>query len=181
MNQHELVSKWSHVITDLPVPTWSEPWTLAALAEMSSTSNTILEMGCFMGMSTLVMLRANPNVHIWSCDIFSAFEFNKELASFLLKDYINQGRCELIRGTSDTAADMLQHMQGSIDGMFIDGAHDTVNVKNDIKNLIPLLRGGRYALGHDFDIPHNDVALGVIQSGITYDVPYPRVWRHQKP
>lgn len=46
---------------------------------------------------------------------------------------------------------------------------------------MPFLKSGGEMCGHDFDVPHNDVAKGVIASGIAYDVPIPRMWRHTKP
>jgi hypothetical protein len=76
---------------------------------------------------------------------------------------------------------MLQHMKGKIDYCWVDDGHATEDVLRDIHSLLPLLRAGGEMFGHDFEVPHNDVALGVIRSGIKYDIAVPRVWRHIKP
>lgn len=172
-----LITKWQLEISDLPVPTWTEPWCLAYCAEKASQSDFAVEVGTFMGMSALVMLRANPRLHLWCVDIFSAFEFNKQLVEYFLKDYIKQGRCELIKGTSDKAAEMLFHMSGRLDSVWVDGSHATVDVLKDIKNLYPLIRNGGEIYGHDFDSnPFNDVAQAVMQCGLPYTIPVPRLW-----
>jgi hypothetical protein len=75
---------------------------------------------------------------------------------------------------------MLGHMAGKIDFVFVDDGHETWQVKQDIEYMLPLIRRGGILCGHDFDTPHNDVAMGVIQSGISFDIAVPRVWRHIK-
>lgn len=129
-----------------------------------------------MGMSAWAMLKTNPTLHLWCVDIFAAFEFNKELVEYFLRDSIKMGRCELIKGTSDKAAPMLEHMRGKLDFVWVDGSHATEDVLRDIRNFMPLIRPGGEMFGHDFDVPHNDVAKAVIQSGYNYTIPVPRLW-----
>ena len=165
---------------DFEIPTWTEPMTLDYLAKLAWQSRLAIELGTYFGASARVMLRSNPNLHLWSVDHFAVFG-SRQISEMFLHQWIQSGNCELITGDSSTAAKMLQHMAGKIDFVFVDDGHETPQVLADIRNMLPLIRSGGLLVGHDFDIPHNDVALGVIQSGIKYDVPIPRLWRHQKP
>lgn len=175
-----LIEKWQHVLRDCKIPTWTEMHAKAYLCEVASRSEYMVEIGTFFGASAEVMLKANPKLHLWCVDIFSAFEFNEQLCAHLLAPFIKEGRCELIKGTSDRAADMLQHMKGKLDAVWIDGCHLTECVIQDIANFLPLLKPGAELLGHDFDQPFNDVAFGVIKSKIDYKLPVPRLWSHFK-
>lgn len=181
MTPDELIKKWQHVIGVHPIPTWTEAASLAYCAEVASHSSLMIEIGSFVGCSAKVMLAANPKLHLWCVDIFTAFEFNYEVCAYFLKDEIRDGRCELIRGDSSKAAKMLAHLAGKIDAVWVDGCHATYCVKQDIQNMLPLLKSGGELFGHDFEVPHNDVALGVIQSKFSYEIVVPRVWSHIKP
>ena len=162
------------------IPTWTEAETLRYLQHLAINSQFIIELGCYFGASARAMLRANPNLHLWSVDHFAVFG-SRQISEMFLFRWIKSGNCELITGDSRTAALMLEHMKGKIDAAFVDDGHETHQVLADIQNMLPLIKSGGLLVGHDFDIPHNDVALGVIQSGISYDIVVPRVWRHIKP
>lgn len=181
MTESELITKWGWLLGVHPIPTWTEPASLAYCAEVASKSNVMVEIGSYLGVSAKVMLAANPKLHLWCVDVFTAFAFNYETTAYFLRDEIKQGRCELIVGDSNRAADMLQHV--ALDACWIDGCHATECVKQDIRRFLPLLRSGGILFGHDFDLPHNDVALGVIASlpmdKVTF--PVPRVWQYIKP
>lgn len=126
------------------------------------------------------MLEANPNLHLWSVDKFEVFG-TKQITELFLAPWIASGNCEIIVGDSTTAANMLQHMKGKIDLIFVDDGHQDWQVELDIKNFLPLLSPNGVLCGHDFDIPHNDVARGVIKSGIKYTLPVPRLWQYLCP
>lgn len=177
----ELVKKWQHVLDQCKIPTWTEPHCLAYCAEVASKSTVMVEVGTYVGASAQVMLRANPALHLWCVDHFQAFAFNKEICAMMLREEIEQGRCELIQAQSDIAGEMLQHMGGKIDGVWIDDGHATEDVKRDIRSFLPLVKSGGELFGHDFDIPHNDVAFGVIQSLPSYEIKVPRLWSYIKP
>lgn len=173
----QLKEKWKDVIYDLPVPTWTEPECLAICAENASHSDHAVEIGTYMGMSALTMLRASPQLHLWCVDIFTAFEFNQDVAAYFLRDYIKQGRCELIRGNSDRARSMLNHMVGKLDLVWVDGSHATEDVLKDMYNFMPMIRPGGLMTGHDFDVnPYNNVAQAVLKSGYKFTLPFPRLW-----
>lgn len=179
MNGDELVKKWQPVLDQAAhIFTWTEPASLAYCAEIASRSKVAVELGTYMGASALVMLRANPNLHLWCVDTFAVAGTHKVCEHFLGKE-IFEGRCELITGDSRRAAGML--VGNHLDMVWVDDGHATEDVKRDISCFLPLLRSGGVMFGHDFDVPHNDVALGVIASLPSWEIPVPRVWSYVKP
>lgn len=181
MNPDELVKKWEHRLElTTAIPTWTEPHALAYCAEIASRSLFMVELGTYMGASAAVMLNANPRLHLWCVDTFEVFGTEKITRMFLWRP-ISEGRCELIVGNSERAAGMLPHMRGKLDAVWVDDGHATEDVKRDISCFLPLLKSGGILFGHDFDIPFNDVAIGVKASLPTWDIPVPRVWSYTKP
>lgn len=178
----KLISKWKDVISDLPIPTWTEPWALAYCAEIASLSTNMVELGTYMGMSALVMLRANPSLHLWTVDHFKAFAFNREVAEHFLKSYIREGRCEIITGDSARAGEMLSHMAGHLDAVWVDDGHAVEDVKRDINAFLPLIKRGGTLFGHDWE-GDNDVSRGVkaLIPHNQIEVPVPRLWSYLKP
>lgn len=163
------------------IPTWTEPATLEYLADLASKSKFAVEIGCYMGASARFMLKASQDLHLWTGDKWDVFG-TKQITQLFLNEWIERGQCELIVGDSTVMAQMLSHMKGKIDFCFVDDGHQEWQVLADINNFLPLLKPGGQLLGHDFDSnPFNDVAQGVISSGISYDIPVPRLWRHIKP
>lgn len=178
MNAEALWTKWGRIVQQSShIWTWTENETLAYLAEQASKARFAVEFGVYLGRSSKVMLDANPSLHLWSCDLFpvAGTEFT---ARHFLRQEIEQGRCEIIVGDSDRVCEMLNpHMAGKIDFIFVDDGHAETDVMRDIRCGKQLLKSDGVMAGHDFDVPHNDVARGVIQSGIQYVVPVPRVWQ----
>lgn len=175
------------------IRTWTEPATLEYLAKLAQRSSFILECGTYTGASAKAMLDANPKLHLTCIDTFEcrnesmmsdypAGMTTKEICEQItLKKEIEEGRCKLIVGDSKSAVSKLNAMfEAMFDAIWVDDGHLTEDVLRDIHCLMPFLRDGGEMCGHDFDVPYNDVALGVIQSGIKFDVPIPRVWRHIK-
>lgn len=179
MSPEELVAKWQHVLNECAEPfTWTEPASLAYCAEIASKSEWGVEIGTYMGASALVMLRANPNLHLWCVDTF-AVAGTKKVTEYWLRKEIADGRCELIVGDSATAGGMLQHMKGKLDMVWVDDGHATEDVIRDITSFRHLMKRGGVMFGHDFEVPFNDVALGVIHSlGKKFTIPVPRVWSY---
>lgn len=158
--------------------TWTEEDTLAYLAELASQSKIIVESGTYMGASAFAMMSAAPeDAHMWCIDHFAVAGTEFVTRRNLLK-WIQGGRLELITGDSERGAAMLPHVKGMVDLILVDDGHAEEDVLRDIRCLKPLLKAGGVMLGHDFEVPHNDVARGVIRSGIDFDTPLPRLWRH---
>lgn len=161
--------------------TWTEDNVMEYLCEAARSAKVIVETGCYMGATARAMLMAAPqDAHLWTIDTFAVAgtEFTSRLN---LQPWIRAGRCELIVGDSQRGAEMLWHMKGKVDLVMVDDGHAEEDVLRDIRCLKPLLRPGGVMLGHDFEVPHNDVARGVVRSAIPYDIPVPRLWRHIAP
>jgi predicted O-methyltransferase YrrM len=176
------LNKWQSIVDQSNfIFTWTERETLAYLAEQASKAYNIVELGTYMGRSAKVMLDANPTVHLWAVDKFMVAG-TLDVTNYFLKAQIDSGRCEIIVGDSERAGGMLQHMRGKLDLVFVDDGHATEDVQRDIKWFLPLVRPGGLICGHDFEVPHNDVAIGVLTSIDPREVffPVPRVWAHIK-
>ena len=169
-------------LNDEPIPTWTELETLAYCAEIARKSSFVVESGVYMGASSRVMLEANPTLHLWAVDKFMVFG-TEAITRLFLREWIEDGNCELIVGDMDRAGEMLAHMKGKIDAVFVDDGHSEEDLKRDIRNALPLLRSGGILFGHDFDIPHNDVARGVLSIFHVEQLTFPvtRVWQYIKP
>lgn len=186
---NHLISKWQHVLDRLNIATWTEVLTLCYLAELAHSSCSIIECGTYTGASAKVMLIANPTLNVTCIDTFEcknepmmdAYPKNmttKEICEQItLRKEIEEGRCRLIVGNSEQGSHQLS---GLHDAIWIDDGHSEDDLRRDIRCLMPLLKSGGEMVGHDFDVPHNDVARGVISTGIHFDVPIPRMWRHVK-
>jgi len=160
--------------------TWTETQTLEYLASLARKSDIIVESGTYMGASAFAMMSAaKPTAHMWCIDKFpvAGTEF---VTRRNLTWWIERGQLEIITGDSERGAQMLSHMRGKVDLIFVDDGHAEEDVMRDIRCLQPLLKPGGVMVGHDFDVPYNDVARGVIQSGIKYTVPVPRLWRYDQ-
>lgn len=198
----QLIPKWQHVLDRVNIPTWTETLTLAYLCELASKSDRIIECGTYLGASAKAMLLANNFLTLWCIDTFECFgepmmlEYLKNTdvvekfgvttkficENISLAQWVEQGRCRLIQGNSEEGAAQLKNLiLGCVDAIFVDDGHQEEDVLRDIRCLMTFLKSGGQMCGHDFDVPHNDVAKGVIASGIAYDVPIPRMWRHIKP
>ena len=75
-------------------------------------------------------------------------EFVENIEKFKLSDKIN-----IVRKSSVEAA--LDYKANSIDAVFIDAAHDYINVKNDISAWFQCLKHGGIMMGHDYPDPQD--------------------------
>jgi hypothetical protein len=120
----------------------------AKAKELNGQMETILEIGSFMGESMYLICKELKPLIFISVDPY----FNEDLGStwkspeeFMLIEnacnkvieYVKQeyGTTVIkIRGTSDDAVKVINTLQICIDMIYIDGAHDYINVLNDLRN-----------------------------------------------
>lgn len=183
MTEHEkLLQRWLPTIRySSKIWTWTEDLTLAYLAELASQATLIVESGTYLGRSAKVMLDANSQAHVWTVDKFMVAGI-EHTARHFLRNKIAGGRCEIIVGDSERAAQMLEPYRGKIDLVFVDDGHAEEDLKRDIRCLLPLLRKGGVICGHDWE-GDNDVARGVKAmlplKKLTF--PVPRLWQYVMP
>ena len=134
------------------------------------------EVGTYMGASAMMMLLANPSLKLWCVDIFSQFGQEK-VAAYFLREFIEQGRCVLIKDNSRRAAKIIPRW---LDAVFIDDGHTTDDVLRDLNAFYDSVRREGVLFGHDFD-PGNDIEKALnefcLDNGASFDVPVPRMWR----
>jgi hypothetical protein len=68
-----------------------------------------------------------------------------------LGKFISQGRCTILRYTSDDATLLVS--DNSLDFVYLDGNHMMQYVLNDLRNWFPKLKSGGYMFGHDVVCP----------------------------
>jgi len=177
MTNEELLAKWAWRI-NRDIFTWTEDLTLCWLAEHCRGAALMVESGTYMGASAAMMLEANHTGHLWCVDKFMVAGTQK-VTEFFLAPYIAANQCELIVGDSTKAAEMLQHLKGRIDFVWVDDGHAEEDLVRDITSFLPLMRPGGILCGHDWE-GDNDVSRGVKRTGIEVTIPLPRLWCHIK-
>lgn len=182
----ELMAKWLPTIRKSDhIKTWTGDGELAYIAEEASKRHIIIEVGTYLGRSAKVMLDASPDCHLWYVDP-GLVDFVFETSQYFLRDEIKAGRCEGIKKYTPDAAQMLEHMRGKIDMVWIDGGHDFNAVYTDITRWMPLLKVGGIMCGHDLETPprypqDNDVTKAVKHCLMGWwTEPVPRVWSFTK-
>jgi hypothetical protein len=74
---------------------------------------------------------ANPRLHLWAVDPFMV-AFTEKTTRYFLRQFIKEGRCEVIPKYTPAAAEQLAHLKDRLDYVFIDGGHAYENVLEDI-------------------------------------------------
>lgn len=150
--------------------------------ETNDCIETILEIGSFMGESMYIFCKElHPKLFI-SVDPY----YNKELGEMWKSeeefmqienacnkviDYVKQEygtQVIKIRGTSDDALEIINSLMIQIDMAYIDGAHDYLNILNDLRN-VQNIKEKQYCIvaGHDYVLQDCKDALEKV--GITKD------------
>jgi predicted O-methyltransferase YrrM len=138
---------------------------MMALKKFLGDVDTVVEIGTYQGEYANIMCMAlkpekfyavdpfhyiegmdTPDVNLY-CNQTSLDVFAEEVKTYL--STINEGRTsELIRKYSNQAAH--DFADGSIDVVYIDGAHDYEAVKEDIALWFPKVKDGGVLCGHDY-------------------------------
>ena len=173
-----LIDKWTLTVNRSDeIFTWTEHLTLCYIAEIASTAEYMVECGTYHGRTAKVIMDAGCK-HLWCIDLFIV-PGDQHVTRHFLKKEIKDGRCELIVGDSQRGGQMLSHMKGKVDAVWVDDGHAKEDLIRDITCLGPLVKPGGLLFGHDYD-GDNDVAQGVHATGIKFEIPVPRVWASQR-
>ena len=105
------------------------------LFEKAKISNSVLEIGTYMGHSLLIMLLANPNLKITTIDMVE--KYSKASTDYLQNEFPN-AKIKFIKGNS---LDVLPKLNDKFDLFHIDGSHSRMVIKKEFEKCIFLSKG----------------------------------------
>ena len=119
-----------------------------------------VEIGVDRGEYSEILCAANPKLHLTSIDAYTEDSYDPGIAAvpeaqkYLdgiyeeAKKRLAPYNCTLIKKRSMDAVS--EFPDGSVDFVYIDGAHDFMNVTNDIHFWLKKVRVGGILAGHDY-------------------------------
>jgi len=147
----------------LKIPGWMNPKELTWLAEQAAKHHFIAEVGSWMGRSTTAMAD-NTAGFVYAIDTWKGTVGDPNFPQEPSPDYfwnqfsqnigpkrLSEGNVRAMRMTSLEAAAKFAEQKMKLGMVFIDGAHDYENVRNDILAWRPLVQEGGLLCGHDYD------------------------------
>lgn len=150
-NKDELLKKWEKELNAVAhLNKWDLPEELAYWAEYATHCTHMLELGAYNGASTVIMLMANPNLHI---DVIDLWEDDGTYETFLkaTAEFREQGRLTYFRlSTEHGLKVMAEEGGGPFDGLLVDAGHTEDLVTKDIQLSLPMMKPGCLMTGHDF-------------------------------
>lgn len=133
------------------------PITREGLAELFNELGFIsgAEIGVAEGYYSETLCKANPNLKLKCIDMWEHYPGYDDFGGFRLGAFYAEAKkrlasynCELIKGMSMDVVG--QFVDGSMDFVYIDAAHDFLNVTQDIAKWSKKVRRGGIVAGHDF-------------------------------
>ena len=131
------------------------------LAKVLPNNGTFVEVGVWKGRSLAYFIVEavinNKNLNIYAVDTWKGSEEHKSdkciIEDTLFNEFTNnlipvQDKFKAMRMTSEEASKLFEN--NSIDGIFIDAAHEYENVKKDLELWYPKVKSGGYFCGHDY-------------------------------
>ena len=114
------------------------------------------EIGVKEGVYSAALLDANPRLHLYAIDSWALAPDNPHIGGQALMDRyyetartrLSPDRCHLMRMLSAEA--VTTFTPGSLDFVYIDGAHDAANVMHDLTAWSQIVRPGGIVSGHDY-------------------------------
>jgi Methyltransferase domain len=140
---------------------WMEQHDLEWLAKQAATHQRIVEVGCWMGRSTMALADNTPGV-VWAIDHWNGseehqnnFRDNADDPDWLAKIFFHNLGEHIISGkvvprrmpSVAFAEEWLKYGKVPFDMTFIDASHDYASVKADIVAWRPITKG--LLCGHD--------------------------------
>ena len=129
------------------------------LTELSESLNgsKMIEIGSYMGESTMLFASTKLFDKIYSIEPHSGFEEFNQVTNFTWEDVKKEyklntrffNNIEHIKNFSYNVVDMFD--DDSIDFIYIDGRHDYESVKLDLELYLPKLKNGGIIGGHDYN------------------------------
>jgi len=141
------------------------------VAKTMPNNGTFVEVGTWKGKSAIYLKDRLDDikkpVDFWVVDTFRGDAETGEV-NVLEEFKLNRGERDIsiIEGDSAESADKFQN--STLDGVFIDAAHDYASAKRDIKSWLPKVKEGGFFGGHDAD--SEGVAKALDELGIKYAV-----------
>lgn len=166
-----------NISSALAIEGWMSEPELAWLAEQAVEHKAIVEIGSYLGRSTIALLDNTDGI-VYACDDWkgpreSFIEHRNQLfTNFCLNvgNHILSGKVRIISGDH---ADI--QFDGKADMVFIDGSHEYEDVKRDILFWKGKLEVGGLLCGHDFD--WQTVAQAVEETlGTVGQAPNTNIW-----
>jgi hypothetical protein len=112
------------------------------------------EVGVAKGDHAKILCENNPNLKLYCIDVWERYKGYREYTDRIEKYYeiakniLEPYGCSLIKKFSMDA--VKDFPDGSLDFVYIDGAHDFKNVANDICEWSKKVRSGGIVYGHDY-------------------------------
>ncbi len=138
---------------------WMSVKELAWLSARAKEHSNIVEIGSFLGRSTMA-LADSPGI-VYAVDTFKGSEEHQGMLAGVPSDYLfdqfNRNLADQI-GTGKVKAVPLSSLEAAkhfseqkFDMVFIDAAHEYESVKADIAAWLPLIADGGLLCGHDYE------------------------------
>lgn len=153
--------------------------------DMRDNIDVVLEIGSYMGESMYLMCRElKPKLFIsvdpyYNEDLGEMWKSEEEFiqienACNKTIEYVRQEygtQVIKVRGTSDDALNIINTLEIPIDMIYIDGAHDYINVLNDLRNAKEIIwKEGAVLAGHDYVL--QDIKDALEKVGLMNDMVY---------
>ena len=135
-----------------------------------------VEIGVYKGEHALSMLKNLDIKRLYLIDPFTLYSESKHYNG-IEQDTLEKAKEILIKRFEDNkrvlfiferSEDCFDDIPNDLDFVYIDGAHDYINVKRDIDNYYPKVKEGGILGGHDFFNGDCSIHNGVIEAVIEF-------------
>jgi len=160
---------------------WMEPEELRWLSEQAAGRKVIVEIGSYLGRSTMALADATPGM-VYAVDNFygptDGCQVPDRMTIFArfcqnLKDHIAAGKVVAVRADHEKIDPRSLPIP---DMVFIDGDHSYESVKKDIQKWEPELSFGGLFCGHDLDYRFPGVQQALQELVPDYKAGPGRIW-----